>query len=257
MTSSSSSTQQIAHFVAAGCTDIGCVRKDNQDAWLVDEEQGLFIVSDGIGGGPAGAMASKVVTSTLPRLIARRSTGMPQRPKARAVRCVLRDSVLELSRDIRKASADDPDRKGMGATVVAVWFRLPFAHVIHMGDSRAYLLRAGTLTTITADHSIVALLLRNGEISGAEAHDHPSRNSLTRFVGMDGDVYPETRSLRMEPGDRLLLCTDGLWSAVSDDEMKDVLLNHSDPDIVCRELITLAKQHGGQDNITAVIITIR
>lgn len=256
MISSPSSTQQIAPVVAAGCTDIGCVRKDNQDTWLVDEERGVFAVSDGIGGGPAGGTASQMVTSTLPRLIAQRSTGMPQRPRARAVRCLLRESILELSRDIRKTSAGDPDRKGMGATVVAIWIRWPFAHIAHMGDSRAYLFRAGVLTTLTNDHSIVALLLRNGEITAADVQDHPARNRLTRFIGMDGDVYPETRSLRLEAGDRLLLCTDGLWSAASDTEMKELLSSHPDPRIACRELIALAKRHGGQDNITAVVVSI-
>lgn len=256
MTSSLSSTQQIASVVAAGCTDIGCGRKENQDTWLVDEERGVFVVSDGVGGGPVGGTASQMVTSTLPSLIAQRSTVMPQRPRARAVRCVLRDSLLELSRDIRKVGENDPGRKGMGATVVAVWLRWPFAHIAHMGDSRAYLFRAGILTPLTSDHSIVALLLRNGEITAADVQDHPARNRLTRFVGMDGDVYPETQSLRLEAGDRLLLCTDGLWSAASDAEMKALLSSHPDPRIACRELVALAKRHGGQDNITAVVVSI-
>ena len=297
-----SSTPQLVPVVAVGCTDIGCVRKENQDTWLVDEAQGLFVVADGVGGGPAGGTAAQMVTSTLPRLIAQRSTEIPQRSRARAVRRLLRESILEISREIRKTGEYDPGCKGMGTTVVAVWVRWPFAHIAHMGDSRAYLFRAGILTPLTADHSIVALLLRNGEISAEEAKNHPARGCLTRFVGMDGEVYPETQALRLETGDRLLLCTDGLWSAASDAEMQKLLSSascktpgrtvgtepdppedteydmfstmegrppcrpqefckrfssHPDLRTICRELIALAKRHGGQDNITAVVVEIR
>ena len=287
----------IPQIVAAGCSDIGCVRPDNQDAWLADAEHGLFIVADGIAGRPAGAMASQFVTSALSRVLARRSAslltfpklnGLPrraaacgapcarhgasasptigvqlttgtsftQRSRARAVRYVLRESILEVGREIRKTGADNPDLRGMGATIVAVWLRGPFTHVAHMGDSRAYLLRGGVLAPLTADHSIVALLKRNGEITEEEAQGHPAGGSLTRFVGMEGDVYPDTRSLRLDSGDRLLLCTDGMWSAVPDAELSAVLLNHPEPETACQELISLAKQQGGRDNITAVIVAI-
>ena len=254
--STSAVSPQMLSFHVAGCTDTGCLRADNQDAWLADAEHGLFIVADGIAGRPAGAKASQFVTSALPRVITRRSASLTQRSRARAVRYVLRESILEVGREIRKTGADNPDLRGMGATIVAVWLRGPFTHVAHMGDSRAYLLRGGVLAPLTADHSIVALLKRNGEITEEEAQGHPAGGSLTRFVGMEGDVYPDTRSLRLDSGDRLLLCTDGMWSAVPDAELSAVLLNHPEPETACQELISLAKQQGGRDNITAVIVAI-
>ena len=135
----------------------------------------------------------------------------------------MREAVLELSREILRASEVDLERKGMGATAVAAWRCGNAVHVAHQGDSRAYLFRSGKLRRLTADHSIVALLVRNGEITEKEAERHPARGQLTRFVGMPVDVYCDVQTLTIKDGDRLLLCTDGLWGVVEDDEMAEAL----------------------------------
>ncbi|MDD2328756.1 MAG: protein phosphatase 2C domain-containing protein [bacterium] len=254
-------------FAVAGSSDIGCVRKENQDAWLVDESLGLVVVADGMGGGPAGAQAAQAVAGRLPELLRKGLNGRnasPRRPRTaqrsdpagmrcREARRLLRETVLALSREILRASEDDPERKGMGATVVAAWRCGTVVHVVHQGDSRAYLFRGGVLNKLTADHSIVALLMRNGEITEKEATKHPARGQLTRFVGMPGDVYCEVQTLKIEDGDRLLLCTDGLWGIVNDDEIAAVLASHAELERGCGELIELAKRRGAPDNVTALV----
>jgi len=251
----------------AGVSDQGCVRAENQDAWRADEALWLVVVADGMGGGPAGAQAAAIVAERLPELVRKGLNGRdasPRRPRTvrgtvptgmrrREARRLLRETVLELSREILRASEDDPERKGMGATAVAAWRCGAVVHVAHQGDSRAYLFRGGTLRLLTADHSIVALLARNGEITAEEAAVHPARGQLTRFVGMPGEVYCDVQTLAVEAGDRLLLCTDGLWGAVSDEDIAKVLAGHSEPMRACSELVALAKRHGAPDNVTAVV----
>ena len=250
----------------AGVSDRGSVRAENQDAWRADESLGLVVVADGMGGGPAGAEAAQMVAGRLPELLRRRMGGgkrlttPPQTGEGtrgvlrrRAARRLLREAVLELSREILRASEDDPERKGMGATAVAAWRCGPVVYVAHQGDSRAYLFRGGVLHKLTADHSIVALLVRSGEITEEEAGKHPARGQLTRFVGMPGDVYCEVQTLMIKDGDRLLLCTDGLWGIANDDEIAAVLASHAEPERVCGELIELAKRRNAPDNVTTVV----
>ena len=233
-------------------SDRGCVRAENQDAWSSDEALGLVMVADGMGGGPAGALAAQTVVTRLPEFL---RLGIPTRrpPSQRKARELLREAVLAVSGQIIETSKDDPKCKGMGATVVVAWRCGKCVHIAHQGDSRAYLFRGGELKRLTADHSIVALLVRTGEITKEEAQRHPARGQLTRFVGMQGDVYCDVQTFKIENGDRLLLCTDGLWDVVNHDEMVAALANQQEISGVCGELIGLAKQHGAPDNVTAII----
>ena len=126
-------------------------------------------------------------------------------------------------------------------------------HVAHQGDSRAYLFRKGGLRKLTADHSIVAMLVRDGEITIEEAAGHPARGQLTRFVGMPWDAYCEVQSMGINGGDRLLLCTDGLWGVVAEEEMAATLSECPGSEQACRRLIDAALRHGAPDNVTAVV----
>jgi len=234
-------------------SDIGKARADNQDAFAVDSQTGLFIVSDGMGGAQAGALASQVVIRVLPEMLQAHSDMLKTAP-ARKVRRILRDSVAELSRELQQKSEDRPGLKGMGATVVATQIRQRWAHIVNMGDSRAYLLRGCNLTQLTEDHSVVALLLRNGEITVEAAKEHAARSHLTRFVGMPMDVLPDVRSVSLRIGDRLLLCTDGLTGMVPDEQLAAILTDREDPEPTCRRLIAAANLAGGRDNITAVVV---
>ena len=242
-------------FIMAGISDMGCIRKENQDAWLADESVRLALVADGMGGGPAGAQAAQTVTGRLPELMKMGLNGMARGSvsRRRTARRFFRETVLSVSREILQASENDLELKGMGATVVAAWQCGNVVHVAHQGDSRGYLFRGGAMKKLTADHSIIALLVRNGEITEEEACKHPARGQLTRFVGMPGDVYCEVQTVIIDDGDRLLLCTDGLWGVVRDDEIATAMSELHQPADVCSKLIGLAVGRGAPDNVTALV----
>jgi len=238
---------------AASASDVGKVRAQNEDACLVDIEHGLFIVSDGMGGAQAGALASRIVVSVLPNLIKERLTRL-KKPTTRTVCLSLRDAIVELSQQIHKESVHRIDLKGMGATIVLVLLRKRWAYLANMGDSRAYLFRDGRLTQLTDDHSIVGILLRHGDITPEEARKHPARGCLSRYIGMEGEVYPDVQTQALRTGDKLLLCSDGLSGMLTDTEITDLLLKHPDPQDRCQALVNAANAAGGKDNITVVIV---
>jgi serine/threonine protein phosphatase PrpC len=240
---------------AAGGTDIGCVRKRNEDACLVDAENGIFVVADGVGGHGGGDKAALMATTLLPDIIRCRMAELPE-PRSSddpAIVSILADSLQELGRLIRKAGACRLEYKDMGATVVVALLTAHHAHIAHMGDSRVYLLRDGKLRQLTEDHSIVGILVRNGEITPQEAADHPAKGRLSRFAGMEADVPAATQTIELQAGDRLLLCTDGLWGMLPDNQLKAILAEGNDPEVTCRSLLAAGKQAGGQDNLTAAV----
>lgn len=237
----------------AGQTDRGLVRQRNEDNWLVWLEKGLFIVSDGMGGHAGGQVASTIVVQTLSRLLEQR-LGDVGDWAAPAVAQTLTAALVDLSNRVRDESRQQPGLVGMGATVVVVLIREAQALLAHLGDSRAYRWRDGHLEQLTVDHSIVQLLIDTGEITREEATVHPARGQVTRYVGMEGEALPETRLLVLSPGDRLLLCSDGLTDMVADGELVTQLQAHPEPHAACRALIDAAKTAGGRDNITVLVI---
>ncbi len=240
-------------LAAAAATDVGKVRAQNEDAHLVDIEHGLFIVSDGMGGMQAGEVASKVVVEVLPRMIEQRLAGL-EKTGGQSLRKMLSEAIVELSGQLCCASATQPGLKGMGATLVLVLIRGRCACVAHMGDSRVYLFRNGKLTQLTEDHSLVALLLRRGDITPRQAKTHPARSQISRYVGMEGELGPDVSALMLKVGDRLLLCSDGLTGMVADNSIRTILKTKRDPKTACESLIEAANAAGGHDNITAVVL---
>jgi protein phosphatase len=239
----------------AGLSDRGLVREENEDSWWVAPEEDLFLVSDGMGGHAGGAVASKIVVEVLPELLRKRLAGVGdlETPEARKQ---VEGAIAELSRQIREQTRDAPDLRGMGATVVLAMLRDTRALVAHLGDSRAYLLREGRLRQLTRDHTVVQLLLDAGEIEPGEAAHHPARGQLTRCVGMEGEPLPDLMLLDLEPGDRLLFCTDGLTGMLGDGKIADLLGRVSESDEACRSLVEAANQAGGQDNVTVVVAVV-
>ena len=229
------------------------MRDENQDACLADPENSLFMVSDGMGGHQGGALASKAIVSVLPKIIETRFKKL-KNPHGRAIHCLLRDSILQLSRQLREESSDQIGLKGMGATLVMALIRNRKAYIAHMGDSRAYLFRQGQLTQLTEDHSVVGILLRSGEITPEEAKTHPARGQLSRYVGMKDEAYPDVQSRTLKKGDRILLCSDGLTGMIDDKTIADLLHRHTDPKVACQSLINAANTAGGHDNITVIIL---
>lgn len=240
---------------AAGLTDTGCVRDRNEDAFLADAGMGLFIAADGMGGRRGGDMAAQLAVLTIQAVIRERlESGLaPRSEDITGIMGLLETAVMAASQAIRDAGAAQVEYLGMGAAIVAALVVGSHVHIAHMGDSRAYLLRGDELRRLTEDHTIIGALLRHGEISHEEAVDHPAQGRLTRFAGMEPVMEPSIRSVALEAGDRLLLCTDGLWGAVGDVQLKAILAAGNDPEVTCRNLIAAGKQAGGHDNLTAVV----
>lgn len=234
---------------AVGLTDQGHGREKNEDAFLVDNERALFVVADGIGGRKGGDMAARAVVNNLASLLDRRLRASHCR-----VASSLRDTVLDLNAMIRTAGQRSADLHGMGSTLACLFIRGRKAYIANMGDSRVYLWHDG-LTCLTKDHSLTALLIREGEISVRSAAHHPARGQLTRYVGMQQDIYPDVSNVRWRRGDRFLLCTDGLWNVLPDKRIGELLDSDATPDFICAKLIAAANERGSRDNITCVLVT--
>ena len=240
---------------AAVLTDTGCVRERNEDTFLVDIEMGLFIVADGMGGRRGGDIAARLAVESLQAAIRKRlaKDSAPRPEDLAGMSGLLEGAVVIASQAIRDEGAANIEYLGMGAALVAALVAGGHVHIAHMGDSRAYLLRGDELRRLTDDHTIIGALLRHGEISPEEAVDHPAQGRLTRFAGMEPMMDPSMRSMELQAGDRLMLCTDGLWGAVGDVQLKSIMAEGNNPEETCRNLIAAGKQAGGQDNLTAVV----
>ncbi len=231
-----------------GLTHAGKVRQNNEDALLVGggEDETLFVVADGIGGFEAGEVASSLAVDVLKDL-------QPDEP--------FKAAIGEANRRIVAAGRGDEKLSGMGTTVVAIRFGgkqgEPVAEVAHVGDSRAYLVRGGDMNPITEDHSLVAELVRSGDLTRDEAAEHPQKNLITRALGADEEVDVDTAIVPIEAGDRILLCSDGLSDMVSETGISEILAESpDDPERAARALLSAALDAGGNDNITVVVVDV-
>ena len=239
---------------AAWATDIGNVRTTNEDAARAIPEQGLFIISDGMGGEYAGGYAAELVVGRLPLLVRDHLNRLPEKPTPEELFAALRDAVRELNHNVREESSQMAGARRMGATRAMVLVLADATCVANMGDTRIYRLAAGRLEALTMDHSIVGSLVREGVISAHEARYHPLRGQLTRFVGMGGEGTADVQTLQWNSGERLLLCTDGVTEVLYDDEIRQILLQHDELAAACRHLIEAAKHAGSGDNVTVMIV---
>ena len=243
-------------MLAVGATDKGRRRKNNQDNFYIDvqhgERQALLIVGDGMGGAKSGDVASNMTVTLLAAEVRKR-----QKPgmTVNYMRALLRDAVCTANRLTYEKSGEDDAYAGMGSTVVAAFVDGSDACLMNIGDSRAYHISHGTIRQITNDHSVAEEMVRRGELSPAQARMHPARNYITRAVGTEPDVEPEFYELRVEAGDILLLCSDGLSNMLLDDE---ILFEIRSGDLsTCPDrLIRTANDRGGPDNITAVLLAV-
>lgn len=236
-----------------GVSDVGRVRKRNEDAWYSDPATGLFIVADGMGGHLSGNVASRIVVEALPPLIFSNLDGITDITSVEAGNRVC-SAISRLSERMRAESQDKPGFSGMGSTLVMALVRNGMVLVAHLGDSRAYLFRNGVMRPLTRDHSVVQFLYDAGEITMKEMETHPAKNQITRYVGMAGEALPESRAFSLNNGDRVLLCSDGLTGMVEESRISRELLTEPDTETVCNNLVELAKEGGGKDNITVVVL---
>jgi serine/threonine protein phosphatase PrpC len=220
-------------------TDVGQVREGNEDALLVSDP--LYAVADGMGGHRGGEVASNLALQTVQRLFSEREG-------------TLIEQVEQANRAVFERSQSDRDVSGMGTTLTAALIEGGAVRLAHVGDSRAYLFRSGTLQLLTEDHTLVHRMVVEGEISESEAESHPHRSILTRALGVDGSIQVDETNLHVQDGDRLLLCTDGLTGMISDDQIVSVLREVADPQEAVDRLVRAANRAGGIDNITALII---
>ena len=224
---------------AAVATDVGLVRDGNEDSYLTDEP--LFAVADGMGGHRGGEVASQLAVQTLEKLFKK---GIGELP----------DQVQEANRVVFERSVVDEKVAGMGTTLTAALVEGDRIRLAHVGDSRAYLLREGDLRLLTEDHTLVHRMVTEGEISKEEAETHPQRSVLTRALGVETVVDVDDDTVQVRPGDRLLLCTDGLTSMVSEQAVEEVLRAVPDPQEAAQRLVQLANEGGGADNTTVVVL---
>ncbi len=227
----------------AGLTDIGRVRSHNEDSVLM--EPPLFAVADGLGGHEAGEVASSVAVGALVEAAPRRADA---KGLGRAVRAA--------NRAVIRAAREGLGREGMGTTLTAAIVEGTRISVAHVGDSRAYLLHSRGLERITADHSMVADMIRKGTLTEEAARSHPNRSVITRALGTDANMVADTFEVDAEPGDRLLLCSDGLTGMLTDERITEILEAYGDPEVAVRMLVDEANEAGGHDNISVVLVDI-
>ncbi|MEA2477113.1 MAG: family protein phosphatase, partial [Actinomycetota bacterium] len=224
-------------------TDVGRVREGNEDSYLVDAP--LFVVADGMGGHVAGDVASATAVEVLDE---RSSSMRASEPSS------LESAIKEANVAIFKKAQSDAALRGMGTTCTLLMIDGSNAQFAHVGDSRAYLFRQGKLSQITEDHTLVNRMVAEGRIDEDEARHHPQRSVITRALGVDSDVQVDLVSLRLEDGDRILLCSDGLTTMLENPDVSQVLSNENDPQAAAENLIHAANAAGGEDNITAIVI---
>jgi protein phosphatase len=223
-------------------------RRANEDHHAILPELGLYLVADGMGGHQAGQVASHLAVDAATRTI--------EALEGSAVNLAerLRHAVACANREILTAAHNKPELEGMGTTFVGMLFGEERLALAHVGDSRAYVLRNGRLRGLTDDHSIVAELLRRHEISEADARDHPHRHVLTRALGVRASTAPDLAEMTPQTGDLFLLCSDGLTSLVSDEQIAARLSQAEDLQAAATSLVEAANEAGGFDNSTVVLI---
>ncbi|MBV9042002.1 MAG: MerR family transcriptional regulator [Acidimicrobiia bacterium] len=236
--------QPMTGWTTASRVDIGRVRETNEDAVVSTDR--LAIVADGIGGLPGGETASAVAASAMDAAFTERSLDE------------LKAGARAANRIIWETAASTSDLAGMGTTLCAAGLtENGTVVVVNVGDSRAYLARAGSLTRLTHDHTVTAELVERGELTTDEAADHPHRNVLTRAVGIGPDVELDVTEIQVAEGDRLLLCSDGLHRELDDDDIETITAGPERIDVVVDELVGMALSRGGRDNVAVVVAELR
>ena len=232
---------------SGSATDTGLVRSVNQD--LAVESPTLFAVADGMGGHAGGEVAARMAVDAVTSAFSRQPTGAG-----------LSDAVTEANSVVWQHSLDNPELRGMGTTMTAAALvnedGRDVIALVNVGDSRSYRFHDGQLTQITVDHSLAEEMVRSGELTSGEASVHPHRHILTRALGVSADVAVDLWRIQPVRGDRFLLCSDGLTNELEPEQISEVLSSVADPQTAAQLLVQAARDHGGSDNITAVLVDV-
>ena len=247
---------QPQRWTEVGRTETGHVRASNQDALALLNDCGVWIVADGMGGHPAGDVAAQTAVAVATQRVRAQASWLHDHPNGAAE--FMTDVVTSANRRIHDLMLEQSSLRGMGTTFVALAITptpIPIAHIAHLGDSRAYLYRAGQLTQLTRDHTLVQQLVQRGLIDNATALIHPERHVLTKGLGMGADMQPELTSVPVTPQDLIVLCSDGLTKMLEDSAIAAILSCASDdPHRACHDLIEEALNRGGEDNVTVIVV---
>ena len=231
-------------LVVHGKTDKGLVRKENEDAFCIEKDLGLLAIADGMGGHASGEVASKMAIEILRDSLRKEGEPLPDR---------LNSGAKLANKTIYQASHSQSHLNGMGTTLTAVQLDGNRLSIAHVGDSRVYLIRGGVIEQITDDHTIVSEQVARGMMTREEAARSDMRNILSRALGIAPEVEVDIEVLTVSEGDQFVLCSDGLSELISDDEILLEVQSSKKPEIVCDELVNLAIQRGGEDNITVIV----
>jgi protein phosphatase len=246
---------------ACGLSDVGLTRAHNEDYFEIDPQHRLYVVADGMGGHSHGEVASQIAVNTIRDFIAKtadKDTTWPFGMDARLERHsnLLKMAVRMAHDHVLRAISRDGSLYGMGTTVVGLLVAGQTAAVAHVGDSRAYRLRAGRLEQLTQDHTWVNEQVVAGFLSKEQARSHPLKNVVTRALGGESDVLVDVKEFEVQSGDLFLLCSDGLTGMLSDSDIRDRLASGRSLHEICRTLITDSNARGGIDNVTVVLLSI-
>ena len=239
-------------MISTGRTDKGRKRSNNQDSIFISDTPvgplpNLYIVADGMGGHAAGDFASRYAISVVIDFI-RKST-------VRNPISLLKRALVYASNELFKEAEKDKDKLGMGTTMVAAVLVDRELYVANIGDSRLYIID-DDITQITMDHSLVEELIRSGQLERNKGRNHPEKNIITRAMGSRDEAMPDFFEITLEPGQKVMMCSDGLSNMVEDDEIRDIIQESANPDDAVTSLINQANYYGGNDNISVIIISL-
>lgn len=247
---------------SSGLSDVGRARNHNEDFFDIDAEHRLYLVADGMGGHKYGEVASRVAVEAIRDFVVTTGDSDSTWPfvldnRLRRHSNLLKNAVKVAHDRVLSAIQQDERLYGMGTTVVGFFLQGDVAAVAHVGDSRAYRLRDGALELLTEDHTWVNEQVVAGYLSEAQARVHPLKNVVTRALGGEREVMVDVREIRVCPGDRYLLCSDGLTTMLADDEIRSLAEKADAVEELTRELVARANSRGGHDNITVVALDVR
>ena len=237
-----------------GMTDIGLKRQKNQDNFLVDDSARLYIVADGMGGHLGGETASKVAVEEIRKYIIK--SMIPESPTNK-----IENAVKYANARVHKLSRQKVELSGMGTTVSSLFIRDNSAYIAQVGDSRVYLFRDGNIWQLTQDHSLVQEKFRSGLITREEIKKDKMKNIITRSVGFEADVLVDSYKKQLEKGDVFLICCDGLYGMIDDDQLLEIVqsefMEKNNMEDCVKSLIQRANENGGEDNISAILVHIK
>lgn len=247
------------NFTSSGLSDMGLVRENNEDAWGEIGEYNFYTLADGMGGHQAGEVAARETISHLLRLV-RKGFKSARKKSLSELETLVNKSIIQVNAIVYKMGHSSPDLRGMGTTLAALLFQDSEVIIAHVGDSRIYRLRidegGNELVQLTRDHSLFSELVDLGQLSEDQSSEFAYKNIITKAIGTESKISPEVSLVDIQPDDVYLLCTDGLSDLLTPGEIKEALKEKSPPENVVQTLIDLAKERGGHDNITAIVVRV-